>query len=339
MAVTLPAYRYPDGRWPNTLALVVVLLGWPLGIWLLGQPAWWLNVAGVALTTLALTWSAYLLHEFAHQTIFRRAEDNERWGILMTWIHGSCFAPFADLRRKHMRHHTERADVITFDARAFLRRHPWLCRIVLALEWAYIPAVEFLMRGFVIALPFVDARRRHGRRRVLLIGAVRLAFWAAIGWWSLKALLLYALAYLLFVHLLRFADCFQHTYESYPILDGEVVVSDQIRDRAYEQANTYSDVVGLDARWANLLWLNFGFHNAHHDRPVEPWYRLPRLHRQLYGEGYGQVLPVRELLGAYHRHRVRRVLSDDYGVVLPAGQRDRAAGFIGAVGVSFLTAV
>ncbi|TSE27335.1 Fatty acid desaturase [Tepidimonas sediminis] len=338
-STALPVWRYADGRWPNTLALALVLLGWPLGLWMLGQPGWLVNAAGVALTTLTLTWSAYFLHEFAHQTIFRDARDNERWGTLMTWIHGSCFAPFADLRRKHMRHHTERADVITFDARGFLRRHPWVRRLTLALEWAYIPAVEFLMRGYVIALPFLDERRRSGRRRVLLVGAVRLAFWAAVAWWSLKAVALYALAYLLFIHLLRFADCFQHTYDAYPILDNEAIPQDKVRDRAYEQANTYSDIVGLDARWLNLLWLNFGFHNAHHDRPVEPWYRLPRLHRQLYGEDYPQVVTVRELLGAYHRHRVRRVLADDYGEVRPPGHPDRAAGFIGAVGVSFLTAV
>lgn len=332
-------FRHADGVLPNTLALAVTVLGWPAGLWMLGQSAWWLNAAGVLLVTLTLTWSAYFIHEFAHQAIFRTPQANQRWGVAMSWINGSAYASFDDLRRKHMRHHVERADVITFDVQAFLRAHPLVRRVVLALEWLHIPAVEFVMRGFVIALPFMGERKKAARGRVLGVAVVRLTAWALLAWWSLKALALYALAYLLFVHLLRFADCFQHTYDAYPILDETPIPQDKLRDRAYEQANTYSDVVGLDAKWLNLVWLNFGFHNAHHERPVAPWYQLPALHQQLYADKSPQVVTVGELLRAYHRHRVTRVLAKDYGAVLPPGSPHRADGFIGAVGVSFLTAV
>ncbi|MBL8387342.1 MAG: fatty acid desaturase [Hydrogenophaga sp.] len=336
----MPAlFRHADGALPNTLALAVTVLGWPAGIWMLGQSAWWLNAAGVLLVALTLTWSAYFIHEFAHQAIFRTPQANERWGKLMTWINGSCYASLDDLRRKHMRHHIERADVITFDHQAFLRAHPLVRRVVLALEWLHIPAVEFVMRGFVVALPFMDERKKAARGRIIGVAIVRLSAWALIAWWSPKAFALYALAYLLFVHLLRFADCFQHTYDAYPILDETPIPQDKVRDRVYEQANTYSDVVGLDAKWLNLVWLNFGFHNAHHERPVAPWHQLPALHRQLYADQSPQVVTVGELLRAYHRHRVTRVLAKDYGEVLPPGTPHRADGFIGAVGVSFLTAV
>lgn len=332
-------FRHADGVWPNTAALAFTVFGWPLGIALLGQSAWWLNTAGVLLVALTLTWSAYFIHEFAHQAIFKTPQANQRWGVLMSWINGSAYASFDDLRRKHMRHHVERADVITFDVQAFLRAHPLVRRAVLALEWLHIPAVEFVMRGFVIALPFMGERKKAARGRVIGVAVVRLTAWALLAAWSLKALALYALAYLLFVHLLRFADCFQHTYDAYPILDDKPIPDDKVRDRAYEQANTYSDVVGLDARWLNLVWLNFGFHNAHHERPVAPWHQLPALHHQLYADKSPQVVTVGELLRAYHRHRVTRVLAKDYGAVLPPGTPHRADGFIGAVGVSFLTAV
>jgi fatty acid desaturase len=333
-------FRYPDGAAPNVAALAFTLAGWPLGVALLTMPSWALNAAGFALVVLTLVWSAYFIHEFAHQAIFRSAETNARWGTLMTWINGSCFAPFADLRRKHMRHHVERADVITFDARGFLLRAPgWIRRSVLALEWAYVPAVEFLMRGFVIALPFIDERKRDRRVRIVAIALLRVAAFAALGWISPKALLLYFAAYLVFVTVLRFADCFQHTYDAYPILDDQPIPQDKVRDRAYEQTNTFSNVVGLDNFWLNLLWLNFGYHNAHHDRPTVPWYRLPAFHRELYGDNYEQVVTVRELLRAFHVHRVTRVLSGDYGAVAGPEVPRRADGFIGAVGVSFLTAV
>jgi len=333
-------FRTPDSVAPNVAALAFTLLGWPLGIVMLASPQWALNALGVVLVTLTLTWSAYFIHEFAHLAIFRSPQANERWGTLMTWVNGSCYAPFADLRRKHMRHHVERADVITFDVRAFLMRSPaWLRQGVLALEWAYVPAVEFLMRGFVMALPFIDARKHDRRARIVGIAVLRVSAWGLLGWWSLKALALYALAYLLFVTLLRFADCFQHTYDAYPILDDKPIPQDKLRDRDYEQANTYSDVVGLDHRWLNLVWLNFGFHNAHHVRPTLPWHKLPAFHRETFAPDDAQVIPVRQLLRAFHVHRVRRVLSGDYGAVAGRDVPGRADGFIGAVGVSFLTAV
>jgi fatty acid desaturase len=332
-------FRHADGVVPNTAALAFTLLGYPLGVWLLGQAGWGWNALGVFLVAQTLVWSAYFIHEFAHQAIFKTPQANERWGVVMSWLNGSCYASFADLRRKHMRHHVERADVITFDVQAFLRAHPLVQRVVLALEWAYIPAVEFVMRGFVVALPFRDERKRSARGRILATAAVRLSAIALLGWWSPKALVLYALAYLVFVTLLRFADCFQHTYDAYPILDNTPIPNDKVRDRAYEQANTYTDVVGLDATWLNLVWLNFGFHNAHHERPVAPWHRLPALHRELYPADHAQVVTVGELLRSFHNHRVARVMASHYGEVLPPHTPGRADGFVGAVGVSFLTAV
>lgn len=333
-------FRYPDGVKPNVLALGLILVGYPLGMYWLAAPSWGWNIAGVALVVLALVWSAYFIHEFAHQAIFKTVAANARWGTLMSWINGSCYARFEDMRRKHMRHHVERADVVTFDARGFLLCAPtWQRNLVLALEWAYVPAVEFLMRGFVILMPFRSGGDTRARLRIAAIAAIRLTGWIVLGLLSLKALVLYFFAYLMFLTLLRFADCFQHTYDAYPILDDTPVPNDKVRDRAYEQANTFSDIVGMNHPWLNLIWLNFGFHNAHHERPTMPWYRLPAYHLELYPVAYAQVITVRELLRSFHVNRVRRVLSADYGRVGAPGTPGRADDFLGAVGVSFLTAV
>lgn len=333
-------FRYKDGVLPNLAALSFTLLGFVAGVVLLTQPFWLPRLAGVLLVTLTLTWSAYFIHEFAHHAIFKTGPLNMRWGAIMSWVNGSCFAPFDNLRRKHMRHHVERADVITFDVKAFLLAAPaWQRNTVLALEWLYIPVVEFLMRGFVIAMPFRAGQPASARRRVIGILVVRTTAFAALGWYSLPALLLYCVAYLLFVTLLRFADCFQHTYDAYPIIGDAPVPDDKLRDRVYEQANTYSDIVGPENRILNMLWLNFGFHNAHHEKPAMPWHRLPALHRELYADRCVQVIPVRALLKSFHVHRVNRILANDYGKVLPYGEAGRADGFLGAAGVSFLTAV
>ena len=333
-------FRYPDGIVPNILGLSYAILGWAGGVALLAlAPGAW-KIAGVLLTAHALIISAYFLHEFAHQAIFTAAEDNTRWGTLMIWLNGACYADFAELRNKHMRHHVDRADVLTYDYKALLKRRPLLRRVVVALEWAYVPAVELIMHGYVIALPFLSAERHHRRGHVLRVAVVRLAFFAALGWLSPAGLLGYGLAYLIMLHALRFADAYQHTYDAFAILEGGEIPADKVRDRAYEQRHTYSNVVLARAPLANLLLLNFSYHNAHHERPIEPWHRLPALHERLFAADYPQVLPMGTLLAAYHRHRVRRLIADDYGAVVEtADGRLYPGGFYGAVGVSFLTAV
>jgi fatty acid desaturase len=332
-------FRTPHGAWLNVAAIAYTLLGYAAGIGLLLAGSWAANLAGVLLTGHALITSAYLLHEFAHQSIFRSAEANNRWGTLMSWINGSCYAPFQALRRKHMRHHIDRADVLTFDYKAFMRASPrWFQKLVIAAEWAYVPAVEFIMHAYVVVLPFAKPARRPERPRVLAVLTVRVAAFALLGWLSPKALLLYGVAYMIMLHVLRFTDAYQHTYDAFAVLEEGDIPADKVRDRDYEQGNTYSNLVSVGHPWLNLLLLNFSYHNAHHERPIAPWHELPKLHAQLFDPVYVQVIPMSELLRLYHRDRVARILSDDYGEVAKTGER-RADGFLGAAGVSFLTAV
>jgi fatty acid desaturase len=329
--------RRSFSAWPNWLAIAYTLVGWAAGIWLLTRGEIVLNVVGVLLTAHALILSAYLIHDCAHHAVFAGAAGNDRLGTLMSWINGACLADYSRLKKKHLRHHADRLDVVTFDYRVAIKSSPrWAQSLILALEWAYIPAVEILVRGMIIATPF-STGTRSDRIRMLLSLAIRLAFFALLAWVSVKALLLYALAYLIFVTVLRFMDAFQHTYEVFATHSLQPAPIDPKRDLRYEYENTYSNLIAERWWWLNLLVLNFAFHNAHHVRPGLPWYRLRSLHRSLYGENEKQVIPCRDLLSGYHRHRVARVLSDSYGSV--AGSGNRVDGFLGAVGVSFLTAV
>jgi fatty acid desaturase len=335
-------YRYADGRLANSLAIAYAFGGYAIGLGLLLSAHWTLNALGTLLLAHAMIVAAYLIHEFAHGTIFARPKHNDWAGEACSWLCGSCYAGFQDLRKKHMRHHVDRADVLTFDTKVFIARSPgWFRRLVLAAEWAYVPAVELIMHGYVIILPFITDNPKHRahRRKVALTLALRAALFAALAAVSIKAALLYFVAWSIMLTVLRFTDAYQHTYDAFAVLeDGGAIPADKVRARAYEQMNTYTNVVSV--RWPvlDLLLLNFAYHNAHHAKPVAPWYRLPRLHRELYGDGYAQVLPMRLLLKSFHQHRLRRVLDDDYGVVESAGEQ-RADGFYGAVGVSFLTAV
>ena len=322
--------------WINGIVVLYTFGGFGAGVWMLTRPEIALNFLGVLLTAHTLVWSAYLLHECVHNTVFATPVDNDQLGGLLSWVNGACLATYQGLKKKHLRHHADRLDVVTFDYRAVLNGAPWIRRVVLLLEWAYVPVVELLMRGFVILAPFRYGSRRERLRIVLLI-AVRVAAFAALALISLKALLLYAVAYLIFLHVLRFMDAFQHTYEVFVSRSASAAPPDARRTRRYEEENTYSNLISVHRPWLNLLVLNFPYHNAHHTQTGVPWYRLPALHRALYGAQQGQVIPSRTLLANYHRYRVTRVLAADYGAV--EGGDTRASGFIGAVGVSFLTAV
>lgn len=330
-------FRHPGGALPNLLAIAYAFAGWATGVWLLTRSDFAYNTIGVLLTAHALVYSAYLIHECAHHTIFAVPADNDRLGAILSWLNGACFATYAGLKEKHLRHHADRLDIVTFDYRAVLNRAPeWVRRCVLALEWAYVPAVEILIRGLVIAAPFLYGTTQD-RLRVIAIFVIRASLFAVLAWISVKALLLYVLAYLLFMSVMRFMDAFQHTYDVFPTLSLEPAPADLRRDRKYEYENTYSNLVSIGHPWLNLLVMNFPYHNAHHTRPAVPWHELPALHRALYGDKDRQVMPCRILLASYHKHRVARVFATDYGSVDADG--DRAGGYIGAIGVNFLTTI
>jgi fatty acid desaturase len=94
--------------------------------------------------------------------------------------------------------------------------------------------------------------------------------------------------------------------------------------------------VSIKYPWLNLFFLNFAYHNAHHEVPLVPWYGLPALHKKMFGSSSVlPIVPMSKLFTAYHRHRVSRLQSDDYGMITNLS----ADTFIGAAGVSFLTAL
>jgi fatty acid desaturase len=333
----MKALRRLFEAWPNLVSVGYTVMGWPVGIALLTESSILANMLGVLLTTHTLICSAYLIHDCAHHAVFSSAAGNDRLGALMSWINGACLADYSRLKKKHLRHHADRLDVVTFDYRAALNRAPrWTRQAALALEWAYVPAVEIMMRGMIVAAPMTHGTPRE-RVRVMILLAIRLSALGALAWYSQRAIVLYALCYLLFLTVLRFLDAYQHTYEVFASHSLQAAPPDPKRDLRYEYENTYSNLIAVRWSWLNLLVLNFPYHNAHHVRPGVPWHRLPALHRSLYGQRDQQMITCRELLGSYHRHRVSRVLAENYGSVSAAG--DRAGSFLGAVGVSFLTAV
>lgn len=329
-------FRYEDGIIPNLSAFGYLVAAYVGGVALMTSSRLWANALGVLLMAHALAVSAFLIHELIHGTIFRKGADNVKLAQLLSWFNGSCYALVLDLKTKHIQHHVDRADVITFDFRAILARFPWLRATVVALEWAYFPAVEFLMRLAILFIPFVDVSRRRQQRRVVTLLVVRIAIFALLAWLAPRVFVLYWVAYVLFVTFMRFIDAFQHTYDAVVLSEDSPLGDRIVRDRDYEELNTYSNLISLRYPLINLLTLNFVYHNAHHARPGVPWHQLPALHARLYSEGQApQVIPATRLLHNFHKFRVRRVIEEDFG----EARLRRYESFVGTVGVSFLTAV
>ena len=313
-------------------SVLIVYLGavYLLGVGLLLPHSWWLNGIGVILVVHSLVLSAYLIHELLHDNIFKQRHFNSLFGRIFTHINGACYAPYQDLVEHHLKHHIYHVDVVPFDIPTFVKELPKPVRFLLvALEWAYFPAFEFIMRWRLIVAPFIDPKKRHLRGRNLVIMAYRCGLAIIIGLISWQALLLYFFAYICFVNLVRFADAFHHTYD-YAISGTEIAK----HNRIYEQANTFSNFVSHRHPWLNLLYLNFGYHNAHHHDMRCPWYRLPELHQNLYGHEAKNLLPLSELIGNYHRFRITRLFGGQGDV---DSNTQAIASFTGGIGVSLLT--
>jgi len=113
-------------------------------------------------------------------------------------------------------------------------------------------------------------------------------------------------------------------------------------DLVWEQEHTFSNVLSFKYQWPNWLVLNFGYHNAHHARPTAPWYELPRIHRELFGDDPQRVIPLWPQLVLFHKYRHYRIFHDAPGLAdvegaefLRAAQQGKVTGGNAA---SFLTA-
>ncbi len=314
----------------NVSVITYTFLAYVGGTVLLLSSNWGMNVLGLLLLTHSLVYSAYLSHEFMHGTLFKTRRWNAVLGSAMLWLNGGCYYGFKALADQHIAHHVDRVDVFTFNIPAAMAMLPAPLRWgIISMEWLYFPIVSFWARWqSVLHRAMGDWKKRC---RVVALIMIRVTIFTGIGLLSLKALLLYFLAYIGMITVLRFVDAFQHTYEAF-LPDTPLPK----RDRNHEQAHTYSNLLSRRYPWLNLLLLNFGYHNAHHAVMACPWHSLPALDQKLANSHQDQYISVVQQLKNYHRFRIKRLF-------VGQGQTRDSQGhptpdcFYGAVDVSFLT--
>ncbi|NQV86601.1 MAG: fatty acid desaturase [Woeseiaceae bacterium] len=299
-----------------------------------------INVIATLLLAHAMIISAYLIHECGHNLVFNRHRDNAKLGRVMSWLCGAAYGTYEDMRYKHFRHHVDNDDVVWFAYDDFFERHPLITRVIRGLEWIYIPAHDLLMHGVMVFTSFVIPQRRDQRARNVGVILIRGGLFIAVAVFSLKAAMLYVVAYLIMMHVLCFMDSVQHDY-SYSTTLFETSRAPHKGDAAWEQEHTFSNPLSLRYPWLNWLTLNFGYHNAHHENMNLPFYRLPALHAELSGNDPDDVIPLGSQLRLYHNNRVSRIYNPqpenypkgrDYLRVAQSG-----AGPIGGNAASFLT--
>jgi len=300
-------FHEPAGLAYHGMAVLYAFAAYLAGIFGLFSDYWLINLAGTLLLAHAMVIAAYMIHECGHNTVFRDNKHNVLLGRVLNWMTGSCYGTFEDIRYKHFRHHMDNDDSVWFVYDDFWRMYPRLAQLTQFLEWFYIPAHEILMHTIMVFQSFIIPQRRDQRGRNSIVILVRGGVFFATLLVFPKVAILYLLAYMLMLQVLRFTDSLQHDYGANAILFDKDAPS-RFGGRANEQAHTFSVPLSLKYEWINWLTLNFGFHNAHHKRPTVPWYRLPAFHRESFADVSERVIPFKTQLRIFHKYRVERVL-------------------------------
>ncbi|MEM9266369.1 MAG: fatty acid desaturase [Cyanobacteria bacterium P01_F01_bin.13] len=323
--ISQPNYRV------NGLALTYIVVGYGVSIGSITASSWLINILGVLLLTHTLVWAAYFVHEFIHGTVFRGPKLNALGAQVMLFLTGSCYCRYWPLARYHLAHHKNRADFSAFSMGDFLRSLPKpLLTLIEALEQLYFPAIDFILRWFCALSPFLGETHKDDRWRNGGLLLIRGSLFVALAWYSWQTTVLYFIAYLCFLNILRFMDCFQHTYTVVQMGRPMPQFSP-----GYEERNTYSNLVLGRWHWLNLLFLNFGYHNAHHQVIYCPWHLLPQLDAELYPARYPQRVSLGSLVKNYHQFRMQRLFGEKSSVVETDDGLDFKS-FYGDIGVSFL---
>jgi sphingolipid delta-4 desaturase len=262
-----PEVRTLIGREPNTAALaLVVSCGQVAVAALLGHLGivWWWLALFVAFGFGAFANHALLIiiHDAVHNCIFERPVWN-RWIAIVADL-PNVLPTAMTFRYYHLKHHSNLGD---YNRDADLPSH-WETRVFgrmwygKALWLSLFPALQLVRLGRLkVALPirsrwiFIDAACVIGFDLVVLafLGPNALLYLSASFWFALGGL--------------------------HP-LGGRLVQEHFTRDHTQETFDYYGAL--------NLVALNAGYHNEHHDFPDIPWSRLPQL-RSIAHEYYSDL--------------------------------------------------
>jgi len=305
---------------PNAVLVPSIFLFYGIGVLLSIQGVhFWTLTLSTVLLTVSLLWAWYLAHDCAHLSVSKNKVANDFLGEALSLINGLSYSEFRAYRNDHVRHHSEKIDLLGIDLKEYLRRiGKGARRTLVFLESIYVP-VFFVVIKYVSIREIIRYDDLDKKLRALISVAASWTFYFVLVLISKFALIPFFCAICIRINVVRFVDAFQHSYNQIDPSSKEPTS----RNREYEFANTFSVPVAKKFRWLNLIILNFGFHGAHHVAPTCPWYLLPKLNQVLLDShplSHVSSSSWREwnvsaiaLIRTYHKFRVKRIFTKHEG--------------------------
>lgn len=297
----------------NYLAIFVTLAGFASGVYiLLYSTSWPLRIASMGLLAYVKILSFLVHHELAHGNVFKTRSYNQTWGSLIDVVNGAQYWTFEELKRQHIEHHKDKVDYVSFDAPALMKSLPRPIELLLVvLEYFYFPALAYVTHWRSATAVYWHPERRHARLRTTLVLLFRTSLYAAMGYINPLGLFLYFLSHNLFINSYRVLDCFSHTFEELPVGSE----APKGLTAAYEQNRTVSLMTTRSRKsLLNILFLNFGYHGAHHVDPSGPWLGYVGIDSMIF-DGCGAEMPrhvaLADLLVHFHRQRINRIYNEE----------------------------
>jgi sphingolipid delta-4 desaturase len=246
-----PEVRALIGRNPWSFVLVVgVVVAQTAIAALLARQPWWLALIVAYLIGAFANHSLFvLIHECAHNLIFKNRAANVLTGMLADLP--NIVPSSVSFRSYHLKHHTFQGDYY-LDADLASR---WEARL--------IGSSFFGKAMWLLLFPVFQALRPPRLKEIKFFTVWTLVNWCAV--FGFDALVLFTLGPVSFLYV---AASFVFSIGLHP-LGARWIQEHYLTSPPQETYSYYGPL--------NVLALNVGFHNEHHDLPSVPWNRLPLL--------------------------------------------------------------
>jgi sphingolipid delta-4 desaturase len=246
-----PDVRSLIGRNPYSfgLILVIVVLQTVLAILLQGQSWWLVLLVAYAIGAFANHALFVLIHECAHNLIFKSKAANILSGILADLP--NVVPSSVSFRSYHLKHHSFQGD---YDLDADIASR-WEARLV---------GSSFVGKAlWLLLFPLFQALRPPRLKEIKFVNA-----WTVLNWivvFAYDAAIIGLLGPKSFFYLVF---SFFFSIGLHPL--GARWIQEHYLTAAPQETYSYYGKL-------NILALNVGYHNEHHDMPSVPWNSLPRL--------------------------------------------------------------
>jgi len=247
-----PDIRELIGRNPYTFLVILLCVGIQTGlaIWLQNSSWWMIFLAAYCIGAFVSHTLFICIHEASHNLIFKNRVLNTLSGILANLP--QMFPSSVSFQKYHIKHHSFQG-VAELDADM---PYGWEARMINN-KW-YGKALWLLL------FPLFQAARPFRLKEINLLDA-----WTAVNW-IVEIAFVGAVAYFLGIKAIVFLTLsFFFSVGLHP-LGARWVQEHYLTHGDEQETKSYYGVL-------NIVNLNVGYHNEHHDFPSIPWNKLPQI--------------------------------------------------------------